>query len=129
QPGESLWLTIDTDLQSRVELILADAFTQAKDSWGRSSRGASVVLIDVNTGAILAMVSYPYFDNNAYTPYPMIGRAEAQRQIAENAEDPRRPELNRPAQGAYALGSVMKTVSAAAAADSGLYALDERYTC
>lgn len=129
QPGESLWLTIDTDLQSRVELILADAFTQAKDTWGQNSRGASVVLIDVNTGAILAMVSYPFFDNNAYTPYPMIGRAEAQRQIVENAEDPRRPELNRPAQGIYPLGSVMKTVSAAAAADSGLYALDERYTC
>jgi penicillin-binding protein 2 len=128
-PGESLWLTIDADLQSRVELILANAFAQAKDTWGRTSRGASVVLIDVDTGAILAMVSYPFFDNNAYTPYPMIGRAEARRQIAANAADPRRPELNRPAQGVYPLGSVMKTVSAAAAADSGLYALDQRYTC
>jgi penicillin-binding protein 2 len=37
--------------------------------------------------------------------------------------------LNRAAQGVYPLGSVMKTVSAAAVADSGVYALDERYTC
>ncbi len=129
RPGESLWLTIDADFQAQVELIVADAFTQAKDSWAPTSDGASVVVINVETGAILAMVSYPSFDNNAYTPYPMIGQAVAQAQIEENSTDPRRPELNRPAQGVYALGSVMKTVSAAAVADSGLYALDERYTC
>jgi penicillin-binding protein 2 len=129
RPGESLWLTLDTALQADVELILADAFTQAKDSWGQVSRGASVVVLDVQTGAVLAMVSYPFFDNNAYTPYPMMGRAAAVEQIEANQDDPRRPELNRPAQGTYPLGSVMKTVSAAAVADSGLYDLDERYTC
>ena len=43
--------------------------------------------------------------------------------------DPRRPLLNRPTQGAYPLGSVMKTLSAAAVADSGVYTLDQRYTC
>lgn len=129
RPGESLWLTIDADFQAQVELIVADAYTQAKDTWAPGSNGASVVVIDVETGAILAMVSYPSFDNNAYTPYPMIGQDAAQEQIADNTTNPRRPELNRPAQGVYALGSVMKTVSAAAVADSGLYSLNERYTC
>lgn len=128
-PGESVWLTIDSDLQMRVQQIVADAFTQAKDSWAPGSNGASVVIMDIHTGDILAMVSYPTFDNNAYLPFPPMGRQQGQQIVLQTQADPRRPELNRPAQGVYPLGSVMKTISAAAVADSGVYALDERYTC
>ncbi|MDL1900117.1 hypothetical protein FBR02_05040 [Anaerolineae bacterium CFX9] len=128
-PGQSLWLTIDSDFQRAVQQIVADAFTQAKDGWGAVSPGASVVVMDVNTGAILAMVSYPTFDNNVFTAFPPMGRADALLQIQEYARDPRNPEVNRPTQGIYTLGSVMKTISAAAAADSGVYALDQRYMC
>jgi penicillin-binding protein 2 len=109
--------------------IVADAYTQAKDSWGPGSPGASVVVFDVNTGEILAIVSYPGFDNNAYNAFPTMGRQQAQALVAEYQADPQTPELNRPAQGLFSLGSVMKTVTATAAADSGVYALDERYTC
>jgi penicillin-binding protein 2 len=129
RPGESVWLTIDSEFQAQVQLIVADAYTQAKDAWAPDSKGAAVVVMDVNTGAIRALVSYPTYDINAYTPFPEMGREPAQSIIAANQEDLRRPELNRPAQGIYPLGSVMKTISAAAAADSGVYALDERYTC
>ncbi len=129
QPGRSLWLTIDSEFQADVERIVAEAYTQAKDSWGPGSPGASVVVLDVRNGDVLAMVSYPGFDNNAYNSFPVMGREAAQQEIAENATDPRHPEVNRPAQGVFTLGSVMKTITAAAAADSGVYALDERYTC
>lgn len=129
QPGRSLWLTIDADFQASVQRIIADAFTQAKDSWARNSPGASIVVLDVNNGDVLAMVSYPTFDNNAYNSFPVMGREAAQAEIAANSVDPRHPELNRPAQGVFTLGSVMKTITAAAAADSGVYALDQRYTC
>jgi len=129
RPGQSVWLTFDIDFQSIVQRIVADAYRDAAGGWAETSNGASAVVMDVNTGAILAMVSYPTFDINAYTVYPTIGRTEAQRLIVRYQEDPRRPELNRATQAAYPLGSVMKTVSAAAAANSGVYALDERYTC
>ncbi len=129
QPGSSLWLTVDADLQADVARIVADAYTQAKDTWGPGSPGASVVVMDVNTGAILAMVSYPTFDNNAYNAFPSMGRQAAMALQETYAADSRNPQVNRPAQGVFTLGSVMKLVTAAAAADSGVYALDERYTC
>ncbi len=129
QPGQSVWLTIDAELQEGVAQILADAFTAAKDSWAQTSAGASAVVMDIDTGEILAMVTYPSFDNNAYTVYPTMGREAANALIEAYQADSARPELYRPTQGVYTLGSVMKTVSAAAAADSGVYALDQRYTC
>jgi penicillin-binding protein 2 len=127
QPGQSVWLTIDADLQAATARVLQDAYQSG--GFAESSNGASAVVMDVNTGAILALVSFPAFDINAYTVYPIMGREDAQRLIVRYQEDRRRPELNRVTQAAYPLGSVMKTVSAAAAANSGVYALDERYTC
>lgn len=129
QPGRSVYLTIDSDLQIRTAQILADAYTQAKDTWAVRSRGAAVVVMDVNTGEILAMVSYPTFDNNAYTPFPTMGREAAQQIIRANTEDIRRPELNRATQGVYPLGSVMKTVTDYAALNEGVFGPDFRYSC
>ncbi len=129
QPAQSLWLTLDSELQATVERILVETYRQARGGWAENSLGASVVVMDANTGAIRAMVSYPFFDNNAYNVFPTMGREAAQTLIRRYQSDPANPEVNRPVQGVYPLGSVMKTVSAAAVADSNVYALDERYTC
>ncbi len=129
QPGHSLWLTFDAAFQAQVGRIVADNFRFASESWARNSGGASAIVMDVRTGEILALVSYPSYDNRAYTPYPEMGRTEAARIVRETQADPMRPEVNRPLQGLFPLGSVMKTVSAAAAADSGVYTLNQRYTC
>ncbi|MBI5667265.1 MAG: hypothetical protein HZC41_04590 [Chloroflexi bacterium] len=124
---ESVWLTLDAKLQAGVAKIIADAY--AKNAWSKTSKGAAAVVMNVHTGEILAMVSYPTYDGNAFSPFPTIGRAEAARIVAEVQTDPRRPQLNRAVNGLYPLGSVMKTVSATAVSDSGVYALDEKYTC
>lgn len=129
QPAQSLWLTVDADLQASVARILVEAYRQGRGGWAEASRGASVIVMDARTGAIRALASYPSFDNNAYNVFPTMGRDAAQRLIRQYQSDPQNPEVNRAVQGIYPLGSVMKTVSAAAAADSGVYALDERYTC
>ncbi len=129
QPGESLWLTLDTDLQRRVQQIVADHYTQAKDSWAPTSKGASVVVMNPNTGEIYAMVSYPSYDDNAFNPYPSMGHDAGQQLIAQYGTDPRNPEIYRPTMGLYSLGSAMKTVTATAAADSGVYALNQSYVC
>ena len=125
QPSESLWLTIDTDLQAFVERTLDRTYNSG--IWGTFSRGASAVVMDINTGAILAMVSYPTFDNNAFTPFPVVGRATAEQIVEQVQNDDRRPQLNRPTLGIYPAGSVFKVVTAIAAADSGVYEFDHTY--
>src|SRR5262249_10095875 len=120
---------INYELQAHVEQIVADAYKQNADTWGKTSQGASVVVEDIHTGEILAMVTYPSFDNNVFTTFPEMGQAAADAAIAEIQTDPRKPQLNRPALGAYPLGSVMKLVSSTAVANSGVYTLDQRFTC
>lgn len=127
QPGQSVWLTIDRDLQAATLEILRSHYELYGGFGG--SKGASVVMMDVHTGAILVSVSYPSYDNNAYTVYPSMGRQAALQIISQNTTDFRNPELNRVTQGVYALGSVMKTISAAAVTDSNVYAINQRYTC
>lgn len=129
QAGESLWLTLDADLQLRAQQIVEDAYSRGREGWADESPGASVVVMDAQTGALRAVVSYPMIDNNAYTAYPMMGRQAAAELIEAYQEDVRRPEVHRPLQGLFALGSVMKTISAVAAADSGVYELNESYVC
>lgn len=125
QPSESVYLTIDADLQRFTQQALQEAYDEK--AWSAQSNGASVIAMDVNTGAILAMVSYPTFDVNAFTTFPPMGAEEAQRIVQETQNDVRRPLLNRVTQGEYPTGSTMKIVTALAALDSGVYTLDERY--
>jgi penicillin-binding protein 2 len=127
RPPESVWLTVDMDLQAGVARILDEYY--AKMELGKNSNGAAAVVLDVNTGAILALVSYPTYDINAFAPFSTLGRARSQQLVTELQNDPRRPLLNRATQGVYPLGSVMKTASTIAVADTGVYALNQRYSC
>jgi penicillin-binding protein 2 len=128
-PAQSVWLTLDADLQGYVQQRIADAYAEAAEDWAPSSRGAAAIVIDVNTGAVLAMVSYPTYDANAFTPFPQIGRAAANSVIESVQENPRTPQLNRVTQGNYTSGSTMKIATTLAVVDSGVYQADERYVC
>jgi len=105
-----LRLTLDNNLQQ---------FTQ--DALGK--RAGSVVLLEPKTGAILAMVSYPYYDPNPLVlPSPAtdedVAKVRAAWEALMNRTDS--PLINRATQGRYAPGSVLKTLTAAAALDSGV---------
>jgi penicillin-binding protein 2 len=129
KPSESIWLTLDSDLQAFTAQAIAKAYQQAQDSWAPGSKGAAAVLMNANTGAILAMVSYPTFDNNAFTAFPSMGRTAADAIVNQVQNDPRRPQLDRTTLGIYPAGSIFKIVDTVAVADSGVYALDQRYSC
>ena len=127
QIPESLWLTIDADLQRAVLGLVQDLY--ANDNLARNSDGAAVVIMDVTNGEILALVSRPTYDANIFNPFPAVGREAAADALSELLADDRNPQINRVSQGAYVTGSVMKGLTAIAALESELYDEDSRYHC
>lgn len=108
--ADSVYLTIDRDLQKNVQDAL------------RGFAGAAVV-IERNTGRVLAMASSPTFDPNMYSDNNPNGAAEAAN-LDQNS-----PFLNRAAQGQYPLGSVFKLITMSAGMESGLYTPDTPFDC
>ena len=74
----------------------------------------SIVVIDVNTGAVLAAVSYPSYDNNRLTH-----RMDAEYFTRINNDDPTHPLINRPFMEARAPGSTFKMITAVAGLETG----------
>ena len=124
---ESLWLTIDAELQAAVVDIVQNAY--AAGDWAEESAGASVVMMDVRSGEILALHSYPTYDANMLNPYPSMGREAASEGARALMQDEQLPMFNRATQGAYPTGSVMKPLTALAGLESGLYNHGTRYHC
>ncbi len=112
KPADSVYLTLDRNLQYYTEQALKP-FT-----------GAAVV-IERDTGRILAMASSPEFDSNAFQP----NNPNRDAQIGEIFSRLDQPLLNRAAQGQYPLGSVFKLITMAAGMESGLYVPETVYDC
>lgn len=106
--GASLTLTIDAHEQALAEEALRWAFAPAG-----LKRGA-VIVMNPQTGEILALVSLPTYDNNAFARG--ITAAEYQALL----EDPDRPLLNHAVAGHYPPGSTYKLVTATGALADGL---------
>jgi len=100
-PADSVYLTIDRNLQYYTEQAIK-GFT-----------GAAVVL-ERDTGRVLAMASSPGFDSNAFQPTNPNQGEELANLIPGSL-------LNRATQGQYPLGSVFKIITMAAGMESGLY--------
>lgn len=112
QPAQDIYSTLERDFQMGVQQALS-AF-----------RGAIVVL-ERDSGRVLAMASAPSFDPNIFEPTYAGG---AQRLFAV-VSDPSQPLLNRATQGQYPLGSVFKIITMAAALESGRYSAESTYQC
>ena len=108
-PGQSLKLTIDIDIQRTAENAFGD-------------RNGAVVAMDPHTGEILAMVSRPTFDPNAFAV--KIGRDEWNKLIT----DPDHPLLNKAIQAQLAPGSTFKVIMALAGLEDGV-AKDMKVDC
>ena len=120
--GNDVYLTIDYSLQSKTMQILEEAIADIvsmKDdvkNFGDANAAAAVVE-NVRTGEVLAMASYPYYDNNIFVA-PSTDAA-AQQAILDLFSDPSAPALNRATQGLYPIGSTIKPLISIAALESG----------
>ena len=121
-PGNHLVTSIDTRLQAASEKALAAAVARSRAN-GYRADGAAAVVMDVVTGRILALASYPTFDPNAYE------RGLTTKQARDlYSESQGVPALNRALQGVFAPASTFKVVSLVAAASAG-YNLSANYDC
>jgi peptidoglycan glycosyltransferase len=102
------------DLQLTLSLALQRAALR-----GLGSQSGAVVMLDPRTGAVLALLSMPYYDASAISN-PATSRAT----WAALTADPARPLLPRATQGRYVPGSVFKVVTAVAGLGSGAFEPD-----
>jgi len=110
-PADSVYLTIDDNLQYYAEKAI-EGFT-----------GAAVV-IERDTGRVLAMATSPSFDANLFSP-----ENPNNAKLTELFNSTNQPLLNRAAQGQYPLGSVFKIITMAAGMESGLFIPETTYDC
>jgi peptidoglycan glycosyltransferase len=101
------------DLVVTIDKRVHDA---AVEALGESD--GAIVAIDPRSGAVLALVSKPFFDPNA-----------SDEQLAKLQSDAAQPLFNRAVQALYVPGSTFKTVTATAALDSHLVDLNAPFMC
>jgi penicillin-binding protein 2 len=109
KPGQDLKLTIDIDLQRTAELALGDA-------------NGAVIAMDPRNGEILAMVSHPSYDPNAFAV--RINHADWDKLIT----NPNHPLMNKAIQDQLAPGSTFKIIMSAAGLQEGV-AQDMHVNC
>lgn len=108
QPGDNLILTLDLELQEAAEKALRKGMERVR------SQSGVVIVMNPQTGEVLAMVSLPSYDNN------LFAGGISPEDYARLAGDPLLPLFNRAISGEYPIGSTFKIVPAAAGLQEGV---------
>ena len=115
--GNDVVLTIDANLQKVTETSLENCINKIKSggfSETYDARGGAVVVMNVNTGEVLASASYP-----TYNPEWFIGTLETDKWNYMN-DSKTHPLLNKTIQATYAPGSIFKMITAIAGLETGV---------
>jgi penicillin-binding protein 2 len=120
--GNHLVTSLDVRLQAAAEKALKDAVLRGRANGFTSDSGAAVVM-DIKTGRVLALASYPTYDPNAWEKGLTVQQAEDLFSEKKSV-----PALNRALQGLFAPASTFKVVSLLAAESAG-YDLKANYKC
>lgn len=108
-PGNTVVLTIDKVVQEQAQASLEQAIYDFQQTpSGKNASAGAVVVIDVRTGEILAMATYPSYDLNLYTS-----------NYSDYLNDPLNPLFNRALRGNYRPGSTFKVTTGTAGLISG----------
>ncbi len=106
--GKSLNLSIDSGLQEKMFTTISDVANQV------GFKGGAGLIMDVHTGELLAITSYPEFDSN------IITEGSDKEKINSYLTDPSNRFLNRATKGLYTPGSIMKPFVAIGALSEGV---------
>lgn len=104
QPGKNIYLTIDLEIQKTAHAALAES----------GKKAGAVVVLDVNNGDVIALVSLPVFDPNEFIP------GINTKKWAEYRNTRPSPLLFRATQERYPPGSIFKIITGLAALESGV---------
>lgn len=130
QQGKSLVLTVDETIQSLLETELAKAYESAQ------ANAAYGIVMDVKTGAILAMSNQPDYDLN--DPYKVFSRTVSEKidMVTDQKEKNQMISVARQAQwrnrtisDTYEPGSVFKVITLAAGLEEGVVTDNTSYNC
>jgi penicillin-binding protein 2 len=128
--GNYLVTTIDAQVQAAAEKQLKAAILRARHEGDSNKGGAkykadsgAVVVLDVNTGGIVAMASYP-----SYNPNVWVGGISDKDYKSITSKKNNYPNQSRAFQGEFAPGSTFKAISTPAAVKAG-YSLNGSYPC
>lgn len=133
QPGNTVYLTIDSDLQKVAVKSLAENIKSAKeqgkseqknyneDGHGEDCETGAVVMLSVKDFSVLASASFPTYNLNKYSEYGDY--------YVKLAEDKNSPMYNRAFVGSFACGSVYKPCVAGGALEEGIIKADTEIYC
>ena len=107
-PGKNLILAIDSRVQKELYTVISDAAITS------GFRAGSAVIMDVTTGEILAITSYPEYSSQILTD------GTDKKTIAGYQTNSKTPFLDRAVSGLYTPGSIVKPFMAVAALDAGI---------
>jgi penicillin-binding protein 2 len=108
--SSSLYTTFDREFQKKVQDILGQ-------------RLGAIVVLEVKTGRVLALATYPTFDPNPFATGISVGLWQGLQ------SDPRRPLVDRATQGTYPAGSVFKIVTMSAGMEAGGLDASSSFIC
>lgn len=112
RPGHNVVTTLDLDLQDFCE-----------DALRKHSKRGAFVIMDIRTGDLLALASWPLFDPHTFVP------SISQEDFTALQEDPDKPLFGRAFQGLYPPASTFKVTVALAALDSGVIDANDYFSC
>jgi penicillin-binding protein 2 len=122
--GSDVQLTIDSGVQAVTENALAQALDDAHGDGYTSAKGAAAVVVNVKTGAIVAMASLPTYDPSAF----LNGISNAEWE-ALTSKDSEYPLTNRVTMGQYPAASTFKAIVGLAGLESDLISTSTTYEC
>ncbi len=117
QSGDSITLSLDIEFQKQIEKSLLKVLEEVDSDTG------SVIALNPSNGEILALVSYPAYDNNLFS------KGISVEDWQELNQDSRNPQLNRVIGGVYPTGSAIKPVIGLAALEEGVIKEDTSIFC
>lgn len=117
RPGNSLVLWLDADLQEKATQALEESLLRV------NARAGSVVIMDPQTGGVLALVSFPSFDNNLF--FKRLSHKEWQEVLVGSTH----PFWNRAISATYPSGSTIKPLVAVAALEEKIITPDKQLFC